>query len=85
MTLMQFKGVIEKRFFCNIPDEMFFLPSVSLLEIAKAVKVGTVTSVQRQSLDQGGLDDAQVKGPNSSPTVMVHQRQPLCPWFTCCY
>jgi hypothetical protein len=85
MTLVQFKGVIEKRFFCDIPDEFLFLPSVNLLEISKAVKLGTLTAAQRQGMDQGVSHDPQTKRGSNSATTVINQNQPLCPWFTCCY
>ena len=28
------------RFFCDVPDEFLFAPTVNLMEIAKAVKIG---------------------------------------------
>ncbi len=85
MTLVQFKGVLENRFFCaDIPDEFLFTPLATLDELAKAVHVGTLTTEQRRKFDAGAA--AGGAGDESrSTTVMTAKKQPCCPWFTCCY
>lgn len=34
------------RFYCDVPDEFLFAPTVNLMEVAKAVKIGRNTSMQ---------------------------------------
>jgi acyl carrier protein len=84
MTVVQFKGVLENRYYCeNIPDEFLFTPLATLKEIATAVKEGSLTSEQRRRFDAG----AAAGGDPTSTTVMAQpsRKQPCCPWFTCCY
>lgn len=83
MTLVQFKGVLENRFFCvDIPDEYLFTPLATLDELAAAVHIGTLTSEQRRKFDAGAVAGGSEA---NSTTVMVQKKQPCCPWFTCCY
>jgi hypothetical protein len=35
------------RFYCDVPDEFLFAATVNLMEVAKAVKIGRNTSMQR--------------------------------------
>jgi hypothetical protein len=34
------------RFYCDVPDEFLFAPTVNLMEVAKAVKIGNNSSMQ---------------------------------------
>lgn len=34
------------RFYCDVPDEFLFAPTVNLMEVAKAVKIGRNASMQ---------------------------------------
>jgi hypothetical protein len=34
------------RFYCDVPDEFLFAPTVNLMEVAKAVKIGNNSSTQ---------------------------------------
>ncbi len=101
MTLVQFKGALENRYYCKgIPDEFMFTPMATLNELAKTITEGTLTETQQSSLDaalasQGG-GDKQTDGtaaasgsgqqaPLRSAPVVEMRKEPCCPWFTCCY
>mmetsp|Transcript_23706 Transcript_23706/g.40341 ORF Transcript_23706/g.40341 Transcript_23706/m.40341 type:complete len:814 (-) Transcript_23706:256-2697(-) len=77
MTVVQFKGVIENRFFCEFSDEFMFTTHATLRELAIAVKNGGLTESQQKILDENPQDDGQ-----GHPDVV--EDAPLCPWFTCC-
>eukprot|EP00602_Paraphysomonas_sp_CaronLab_P007959 CAMPEP_0185034110 /NCGR_PEP_ID=MMETSP1103-20130426/23687_1 /TAXON_ID=36769 /ORGANISM="Paraphysomonas bandaiensis, Strain Caron Lab Isolate" /LENGTH=811 /DNA_ID=CAMNT_0027570633 /DNA_START=15 /DNA_END=2450 /DNA_ORIENTATION=+ len=80
MSIVQFKGVIENRFYCEFPDEFMFTQRATIHELAMAVKNGGLTSSQRMFLESSSAD------PNEGgTTTIIEQKQPFCPWFTCCY
>ncbi|KAJ1414623.1 hypothetical protein B484DRAFT_164417 [Ochromonadaceae sp. CCMP2298] len=85
MTLLQFKGVLEKRFYCDIPDDFLFTGLATLEQLALAVQGGQMTEEQRVQYEgmQGEAGGAEVD-PNAPSTVMVQRQEPCCPWFTCC-
>ncbi len=89
MTLVQFKGVLENRFHCeDVPDEFLFTPMATLKELAATVRHGTLTPEQRRKFEAGVAAGANNTDPNAqSTTVMMPaaRKQPMCPWFTCCY
>ena len=87
-TIVQFKGVIEKRYYCDVPDEFLFIQSVNLTELARAVRNGGLTVDQRKLVESASAGQAGAGSgrPSGGPTaVVVNQKQPMCPWFTCCY
>lgn len=80
MTLVQYKGLLERRFFCDIPDEFMFTDLATLEELSHAVKCGRMTEKQAKALESGVLDSREGEG-----LAVQKKREPLCPWFTCCY
>jgi acyl carrier protein len=91
-TIVQFKGVIEKRFYCDIPDEFLFIQTVNLHEIAVSVKHGSLTPEQRRMVDGAAQAGGGAPGPGGPPgagggraAVVASQKQPMCPWCVCCY
>mmetsp|Transcript_27246 Transcript_27246/g.45699 ORF Transcript_27246/g.45699 Transcript_27246/m.45699 type:complete len:908 (+) Transcript_27246:46-2769(+) len=96
MTIVQFKGVLEKRFYADIPDDFLFTSIATLEQLAHAVKLGTLTESQRSQYESALADhkinqnasNGDTKGnpqdPNAPSTVMVQQNEPCCPWFTFC-
>eukprot|EP00599_Poterioochromonas_sp_BG-1_P008595 CAMPEP_0173151084 /NCGR_PEP_ID=MMETSP1105-20130129/11362_1 /TAXON_ID=2985 /ORGANISM="Ochromonas sp., Strain BG-1" /LENGTH=837 /DNA_ID=CAMNT_0014066377 /DNA_START=89 /DNA_END=2602 /DNA_ORIENTATION=+ len=91
MTIVQFKGVLENRYHCDIPDEFVFSPIATLKELAAAVKLGHLSDDQRQRYENVGasnpshnINNNAAAGPRAE-VVVVNQRTPCCPWFTCCY
>lgn len=88
-TIVQFKGVIEKRFHTDIPDEFLFIQAVNLNEIARAVKNGSLTADQQRLVETAGQGASAAGGAlpaaGGSTTVMANQKQPMCPWCICCY
>jgi hypothetical protein len=68
------------RFSCDIPDEFIFSQFATLAELTLAVQHGGLTVKQKALLDSPP-DNADGR----STAIIDHQKQPLCPWFTCCY
>lgn len=88
MTLVQFKGVLEKRFHCDIPDDFLFTSQATLEQLALAVREGKLTAEQRALYEDTAQERAKpAEGdPNGSTTVIAQSyKQPCCPWFTCCW
>lgn len=89
MSIVQFKGVLEKRFYCELPDEFIFSAHCNLHQLALAVHEGGITIEQTRLMAAGeGLADgteAPGKPRAIAEVVGPLPRQPLCPWFTCCY
>lgn len=88
MTLVQFKGVLEKRFHCDIPDDFLFTSQATLEQLALAVRAGKLTDEQRAIYEDTAQERAQPaeNDPNGSTTVIAQSyKQPCCPWFTCCW
>lgn len=94
MTIVQFKGVLENRFFADIPDEFVFSTMATIYELSVAVKEGKLTAEQKHRFDsfqasstpQAGAGAAGAANPAQAAgtTIVVSHRQPCCPWFTCC-
>jgi hypothetical protein len=70
------------RFFCIFPDEFIFTQRATIKELAIIVKLGELSDSQKQYLSEG-----QVENEEGQTTVIDEslRKQPLCPWFTCCY
>jgi hypothetical protein len=88
MTLVQFKGVLEKRFHCDIPDDFLFTEQATLEQLTLAVHEGALTEPQRTAYDDTttGRAKAVAHDPNAPSTVIPQShKQPCCPWFTCCW
>jgi hypothetical protein len=70
------------RFFCIFPDEFIFTQRATIKELAIIVKLGELSDIQKQYLSEG-----QVENEEGQTTVIDEslRKQPLCPWFTCCY
>lgn len=77
LTLVQYNGVLQKKFFCVLPDEYLFSQHATLNELAHAVKHGGMTSEQKQFMEEG-----EKEGRRAAPEA---PKSPLCPWFVCCY
>jgi len=77
MTLIQYKGLLERKFFCDIPDEFMFTDLATLDELSHAVKCGKMTEKQAKALETGVVENR--------TEVIQKKKEPLCPWFTCCY
>jgi acyl carrier protein len=80
MTLIQYKGLLERKFFCDIPDEFMFTDLATLEELSHAVKCGTMTEKQAKALETGVVDN--------KAEAIQKRKEPLCPWFmhfSCCY
>ena len=82
------------RFHTDIPDEFLFTSHATIVELAKTVKHGSLTEEQHQQFDTiqpsgnadaDGNSDAPKGAVKGHTTTVIEQRQPLCPWFTCCY
>ena len=81
----------DVRYHCDIPDEFVFSPIATLKELAAAVKLGHLSDDQRQRYENVGasnpshnINNNAAAGPRAE-VVVVNQRTPCCPWFTCCY
>jgi acyl-CoA synthetase (AMP-forming)/AMP-acid ligase II len=87
LTLVQLKGMIENRMFCTLPDEFFFMGIATPTGIATAVKNGGLNAEQQAYMEQadGAAGYDPVNGEEADPAKVVKQKQPMCPWFTCCY
>ena len=86
MFILQFSCVFFSNFFDYFnflnPFLMFFVP------------LGNLTPAQKASLEEemtgggggggGSAGNGKAKGGGPS-TVIMQQKEPLCPWFTCCY
>jgi acyl carrier protein len=84
MTIVQFKGILESRFHSNIPDEFLFTGACSLSALVLAVSKGELTDEQKEMLASGVVEETDEHG-NTTTTVIPKNKEPLCPWFTCCY
>lgn len=69
------------RYHADIPDEFVFSNMATLEELSVAVKLGHLSELQLQKFHHS----AQTVHNPSQENVPVVTRQPLCPWFTCCY
>ena len=98
LTMVQLKGALEKRYFCELPDEFFFQSFCSVKQIAQAVKHGGVTESQAALLLRatqasqpdtakqeggGGVGGGRETG-SAIGEEQVQYKQPLCPWFLWC-
>jgi len=79
LTLVQFKGVLERRFHVDVPDEFLFTQMASVASLADIVRAGGLSAEQREALESGV-----VEGADGQRTAVVAERQPLCPWFVLC-
>jgi len=77
ISLTQYDLMRFFRFYTDIPDEFVFSKDSTISELAIAVQVGHLTNSQINRLQQMNAKDDTV--------IVVANRQPLCPWFTCCY
>jgi acyl carrier protein len=92
MTVVQFKGVLERRFHCNVPDEFMFTEICTLQGLAEAAKLGHLTNEQQTLMDShpapgtaAPANGVNADGEERTTTMIQPRREPLCPWFTCCY
>mmetsp|Transcript_21259 Transcript_21259/g.29248 ORF Transcript_21259/g.29248 Transcript_21259/m.29248 type:complete len:86 (+) Transcript_21259:2449-2706(+) len=85
MTIVQFKGVLENRFFCDIPDEFFFTRLATLRALAEAVQAGGLTAEQKKLFEANEDTAVDPHDPNRPSTIPITHKEPCCPWFTCCY
>ena len=77
------------RFHCHIPDEFMFTQLATIEGLAQCVKIGHLTAEQQAMLQGGGGSSAAGGQPDvatlSTVEVVGARKEPLCPWFTCCY
>lgn len=86
MTMVQFKGVLENRYFTHFPDDFFFSNICTVHQISIAIKEGQLTPNQLASMEQiGGPQCANGDDVDPDAHVVVKQKQPCCPWCFCCY
>lgn len=71
----------------------------TLTELSHAVKIGSLTEEQKNKVTSNGTTAEAGEGkpgkpndpknkaadPTATTTIPASYRQPLCPWFTCCY
>ncbi len=76
MTLIQYKGLLERKFFCDIPDEFMFTDLATLDELSHAVKCGKMTEKQAKALETGLVEN------RAEP--IQKKKEYLCPWFVWC-
>lgn len=79
MTVIQIRGVIEKKFYCILSDEFIFSQLATIDGIVEAVKNGGLTDAQKEALEAAEREMAMEE------KYPVNKKQPLCPWWTCCY
>ena len=79
LTIVQFKGVLERRFHVDVPDEFFFTQMASVASLADIVLAGGLSEQQQEALQSGV-----VEGEDGRRSAVVVQTQPLCPWFVLC-
>jgi acyl carrier protein len=79
LSVVQFNGVLQKKFHCVLPDDYVFSQHASLSELSKSVKQGGLTPEQTQFLETSGEEGG---GKHTAP---IAPKSPLCPWFVCCY
>lgn len=77
---------IYNRFHCDVPDEFLFTDLASIAELVESIRMGGLTPEQKEQVDSG----VKVAGPGDgtdgrSTTQQISRKEPLCPWFTCCY
>jgi len=84
VVLMQLSGVIQNRLHCPIPDDFMFTSAATLQGLSTAVKKGGLTEQQQHQLEaaQNGEGGA---GEGMESIEVVNLKQPMCPWFYCCY
>ncbi len=63
----------------GIPDDFMFTSLASLEAIALAAQRGGLTAEQRRR-----FEDALAGAADDDEDAAVLQKQPLCPWYTCC-
>ncbi len=81
------------RYHCDLPDEFLFTSFATVTELAKAIKEGKLTSHQQGSFDAvGTIEEKEGKKEGNlvfkgkaAKTTIIEQKEPWCPWFTCCY
>jgi len=73
MCLVQLSGVVQNQLHCSLPDEFLFTTMATLAGIAQAARLGKLTEQQQAAME--GVESVEV----------VQTKQPLCPWFVCCY
>lgn len=82
ITIIQFKGVLENRFFCQIPDEYFFTNVCCLQSLSIIIKRGELSSQEKEQLQHVLKKDGNEASTTTSMTI--EQKEYLCPWFVWC-
>lgn len=85
LSLGQFKGLLEGRYNAQVPDEWMFSELATLSEMSVLVRNGSLTEAQQQALQQAMTAGPDQQQPNGPGAAVAGQKQPCCPWFTCCY
>eukprot|EP00605_Chrysophyceae_sp_TOSAG23-4_P002020 GSChrysophyteH1.ASY1.ANO1.2235.1 assembled CDS len=82
MTIAQFKGALDAAYYTAcIPDDFMFTNLATLEGLSLAVKRGGLTPEQAQKFEEAL---AGIQGEDDDGIATI-QRQPFCPWYTCCY
>jgi hypothetical protein len=71
-----------------MPDEFIFSSLATLEELSIAVKKGSLTESQKQRFESAHNHSNSSNNPDEegkSTIVPANNRQPICPWFFCCY
>ena len=83
MTVIQIRGVIEKKFYCILSDEFIFSQLATIDGIGEAIKNGGLTDTQKEALEAAERELAMDQANGAKP--VVKKIEPFCPWWTCCY
>jgi hypothetical protein len=90
MTIVQFKGVLENRFFCDVPDDFLFTSICTLDSLSTAVLHGSLTQEQKEQLEvvhkaaEGNPHNNNLEEQESAVVVVDSYKEPCCPWFYWC-
>lgn len=80
ITLVQFKGVIENKFHCELPDEFIYSDTANIKQLSIAVKQGKLLPSQLEAFQ----NNTSIDTPANGVPIPAKVKQPCCPWFTCC-
>lgn len=83
LTVVQFNGALQKRFFCSLPDDFLFSQKATLNELSQSVARGGLTVAQAEFMQSASAAPGGEGERRAAP--VVPKRTPLCPWFVCCY
>ena len=85
MTIIQLKGILEKRFYLNVPDAFLFTEMCTLTSLATAAKTGSLTEHELAALKALEGNGGGEGGERTIAPIVEKKKGPFCPWWTCCY